>query len=140
VGASFIDRAFEARIELELLAPELPLLVPVQPELIAEALGNLIDNALRYTGAGGRVWIDFEIAPPALRVNDTGPGVPESEREQVFERFVRGPGARGDGSGLGLAIVREIAELHGASVTIGTSEAGGACVTLRFGERGGDAA
>jgi two-component system sensor histidine kinase TctE len=66
--------------------------------------------------------------------------VPESEREQVFERFVRGPGARGDGSGLGLAIVREIAELHGASVSMGASEVGGACVTLRFEKRGGDAA
>lgn len=140
VGASFIDRAYDARIELELLAPPQPLVVPVQPELIAEALGNLIDNALRYTGAGGRVWIDFELSPPALRVNDSGPGVPEAQREQVFERFVRGPGARGDGSGLGLAIVREIAELHGARVSMGVSEAGGACVTLRFNSSGSGAA
>jgi two-component system sensor histidine kinase TctE len=140
VGESFIDRAWDAHIELELIAPERPIVATVQPELVSEALGNLIDNALRYTGAGGRVWIDFETDPPALRVNDTGPGVPEDQREQVFERFVRGPGARGDGSGLGLAIVREIAELHGASVSMGASEAGGACVTLRFAPGGGDAA
>jgi two-component system sensor histidine kinase TctE len=140
VGESFIDRAWDAHIELELIAPERPVVATVQPELVSEALGNLIDNALRYTGAGGRVWIDFETDPPALRVNDTGPGVPEDQREQVFERFVRGPGARGDGSGLGLAIVREIAELHGASVSMGASEAGGACVTLRFAPGGGDAA
>ncbi|WP_157271821.1 sensor histidine kinase [Azohydromonas aeria] len=132
VGSSFIDRAYDAHIELELIAPEQPLWVTVQPELISEALGNLIDNALRYTGAGGRVWIDFETNPPALRVNDSGPGVPEAQREAVFERFVRGDSAIGDGSGLGLAIVRDIAELHGAHVSMGVSEAGGACVTLRF--------
>jgi two-component system sensor histidine kinase TctE len=140
VGASFIDRAYGARIELELIAPQQPVRAAVQPELIAEALGNLLDNALRYTGTGGRVWIDFATNPPALRINDNGPGVPEDQREEVFERFVRGAGARGDGSGLGLAIVREIAELHGASVSMGTSEAGGACVTMRFPAVAGHAA
>jgi two-component system sensor histidine kinase TctE len=138
VGGSFMDRADRAGITLELIAPEQPLRVAVQAELLAEALGNLMDNALRYCGRGGRVWIDFETSPPALRVNDDGPGVPEAEREQVFERFVRGAGVQGDGSGLGLAIVREIAELHGASVSMGASDAGGACVTMRF-EAGGAA-
>ena len=132
VGGSFMDRADHAGITLELIAPERPLVVAVQAELMAEALGNLLDNALRYSGRGGRVWIAFDLSPPALHVCDNGPGVPPAEREQVFERFVRGASVRGDGSGLGLAIVREIAELHGASVSMGESEAGGACVTVRF--------
>ncbi|MDZ5461315.1 sensor histidine kinase [Azohydromonas lata] len=132
VGSSFIDRADHAGITLELIAPEQPLRVAVQAELMSEALGNLLDNALRYCKRGGRVWIAFETSPPALLVCDDGPGVPQAEREQVFERFVRGAGVQVDGSGLGLAIVREIAELHGASVFMGESEAGGACVTMRF--------
>ncbi|UUX97222.1 sensor histidine kinase [Aquabacterium sp. J223] len=134
VGQGFLDRALDQGVELELIGPPTPVHVAAQPELIAEAVGNLLDNALRYTPRGGRVWVEVEAAPPALKVCDSGPGVPEAEREAVFERFVRGREARGDGTGLGLAIVREIAALHGAGVALGASPAGGACVTLRFAE------
>jgi two-component system sensor histidine kinase TctE len=132
VGQSFLDRALDQGVELELIGPPTPVRVAAQPELVSEAVGNLLDNALRYTPRGGRVWVEVGAAPPALKVCDSGPGVPEAEREAVFERFVRGREARGDGTGLGLAIVREIADLHGGSVTLGASPAGGACVTLRF--------
>ena len=83
-------------------------------------LGNLVDNALRYTPAGGRV--DVIVGPvdgrPALRVADTGPGIPPEQREHVFDRFHRGGDAETPGTGLGLAIVKRVAERHGATVRL----------------------
>ncbi len=92
---------------------------------------NLVENALRYTPAGGVV--DVEVrrrdGRAELRVIDNGPGIPEAERERVFDRFVRGEDARvqardASGSGLGLAIVRAIAQRHGASVSLHTPASG----------------
>ena len=132
VGATHIEQASARAIELELAAPERPVCVAVQPELIADALSNLLDNAIRYTPPGGRVLVEFESDPPALRVSDSGPGIPEDEREAVLERFVRGRDATGDGSGLGLAIVRDIVAMHGATVALSDSAWGGLAITLRF--------
>jgi two-component system sensor histidine kinase TctE len=132
VGAAHADLALAKGIDLELEAPPQPLLQAVQPDLIAEALGNLLDNAIRYTPPGGRVVVQLGAAPITLAVADSGPGIAEDERQRVFERFVRGRRADGDGSGLGLAIVRDIAQLHGASVTLGDSEWGGTRVALVF--------
>ncbi|MCX7193682.1 MAG: sensor histidine kinase N-terminal domain-containing protein [Proteobacteria bacterium] len=95
--------------------------------LLSEMLNNLIDNALRYTGAGGHVTVRIICEGEAVRleVEDNGPGIPVSERERVFERFYSVLGTRQEGCGLGLAIVREIAELHHARVDL-LSGAGGA--------------
>ena len=94
-------------------------------------LGNLIDNALRYTPAGGVVDVDAVRLDdqPTLRVIDSGPGIAPDERERVFDRFQRGRAAQQaarehDGSGLGLAIVRAIAERHCASVSLHTAPSG----------------
>lgn len=103
----------------------------------AEALSNLIDNAIRYTPAGGRVTVEVTAEPAAVRVADSGPGIPDDERALVFQRFVRGRRATGEGSGLGLAIVRDIADLHGVPVTVGINPWGGAVATLRFVRGGG---
>lgn len=132
VGSTFLESAAAKSIALELDAPGAPVIAPLQPELFSEALGNLLDNALRYTPGGGQVLIGFETAPPAIHVSDTGPGVPDELRDTVFDRFVRGRHVEGQGSGLGLAIVRDIVALHGATVTLGRSASGGACVTIRF--------
>jgi two-component system sensor histidine kinase TctE len=104
------------------------------PWLIAEALANLLDNALNYTPADGRVTVRCERgSSPNLQVMDTGPGIPPCDRERVVDRFFRGGNARGDGSGLGLAIVREVAQLHGATLSIDAGPDGrGTLVTLRF--------
>jgi two-component system sensor histidine kinase TctE len=92
--------------------------------LLRELLGNLIDNALRYTPQGGRITVrlrrDAEHA--VVEVEDSGPGIAAADRALVFERFFRVMGAPGDGSGLGLAIVKEIAEQHGATVAVGGAE------------------
>lgn len=101
------------------------------PHDLAVLLSNLIENALRYTPAGGTVDVDacrLE-GRPALRVIDDGPGIAEHERERVFDRFYRGAAAQVQarepgGSGLGLAIVRGIAERHGALVSLHTPAGG----------------
>ena len=72
---------------------------------------------------------------PTLVVDDAGPGIPEAERERVFDRFYRRDDAGGagvQGTGLGLAIVRSVAERHGARVALGTSPLGGLRVAVRF--------
>ena len=101
-------------------------------DLIAEALSNLIDNAIRYTPAGGSVVIEVLADPVLVRVSDSGPGIDEDERASVFERFVRGRSAAGEGSGLGLAIVLDIATLHHATVSLADSPWGGTSVALAF--------
>jgi two-component system, OmpR family, sensor kinase len=99
-------------------------------------ISNLVDNAIRYTPAGGRV--DVALADDAgsvvLTVRDSGPGIAVEDRERVFDRFYRGSGAGGiRGSGLGLAIVKRIAERHRAGVELGPGIDGrGLGVTVRF--------
>jgi two-component system sensor histidine kinase TctE len=99
--------------------------------MLTEMLGNLIDNALRYTQPGGTVTVGVaravEGGRPAvlLSVEDNGPGIPEAERERVFERFHRVLGTGTEGAGLGLAIVREIARAHAGRVELAPA-AGGA--------------
>ncbi len=94
--------------------------------LLQELVVNLVDNALKNTPAGGTVavqlaWRDDMIF---LSIEDTGPGIAESERGQVFERFYRVPGSASEGTGLGLAIVREILAAHGGRISL-SARAGG---------------
>src|SRR5205085_9331669 len=101
---------------------------PVQVESSRESLHlivrNLLDNALKYTPAGGRVDIALgrEGDDAWFTVEDSGPGIPEAEQARVFDRFYRVPGSAAEGSGLGLAIVRTLAERVGAQVRLGRSE------------------
>jgi signal transduction histidine kinase len=82
---------------------------------------NLVDNAIRYTPAGGRVELGAwrEGGTAILQVSDNGPGIPEAERERVFDRFYRGASHEAEGSGLGLAIARQVADLHGGRIELG---------------------
>lgn len=90
------------------------------PLLMRELLANLLDNALAYTPAGGAVTVRTYARnnSAVLEVEDNGPGIPEEQRDRVFERFFRLKGTPGNGCGLGLAIVQEITERHGGSVSI----------------------
>ena len=113
--------------------------VPGDEASLAMLVGNLLDNALRYTPTGGRidVAIDRNENAAVLSVVDTGPGIPAAERERVFERFYRAPGsataAGAVGSGLGLSIVRRIAEAHGATIELDEGPDGrGLAVRVRF--------
>lgn len=98
-------------------------------------LGNLVDNAIRYTPPGGQVDVNVQRVngQPVLSVVDSGPGIPIEERERVFDRFYRREGSVVTGSGLGLAIVQNIAEQHGARVALADNPAGaGLRVEVRF--------
>lgn len=98
-----------------------------QPLLAAELIGNLVDNAIRYNRPGGSVWVSVSRVGdrPVVTIEDDGPGIPEAERERVWERFYRSAGHRGlSGSGLGLPIVRALAERMGADVALGAGRAG----------------
>ncbi|MDD5612202.1 MAG: ATP-binding protein, partial [Gallionella sp.] len=88
--------------------------------LLGELLNNLLDNAIRYTPDAGRVTARVNVSGDkvALEVEDDGLGVPEAERDRVFERFYRVLGTNQDGCGLGLAIVREIAYQHNAKLSL----------------------
>lgn len=103
--------------------------------LLQELLGNLLDNALRYTPAHGSVTVSCgqSAASAWLCVEDSGRGIAEGELEKVFERFYQPPGSRSDGNGLGLAIVREIARQHGGTALAMASEKlGGALLKITF--------
>jgi two-component system OmpR family sensor kinase/two-component system sensor histidine kinase QseC len=95
---------------------------------------NLIDNAVRYTPAGGSVQVRCRPTPkgPVLEVADTGPGIAAADRERVFARFYRDPAATAGGTGLGLAIVKAIAARHAARVILGDAEGGGLLATVAF--------
>lgn len=106
------------------------------PALVRQLLLIVLDNAVRYTPAGGRVRLDVS-APDGqatVVVTDTGIGIPADQLPRVFERFYRGDPARreADGAGLGLAIARWIADAHGARIDIGSQPGVGTRVTLRF--------
>ena len=115
-----------------------PVFVRGEKDAVATLVRNLVDNAVRYTPAGGRVDVSVErsAATPAravIRVVDNGPGIAREERERVFDRFYRRPGAPVPGSGLGLAIVKAIAVAHGATVELGEGAQGhGLAVTVAF--------
>jgi two-component system OmpR family sensor kinase len=98
-------------------------------------LHNLIDNAVRYTPSGGRVDVAVrrEATQAVVEVLDSGPGIPEAQRERVFYRFYRGAQASGAGSGLGLAIAKRVVERHGGSIALGSGEGGcGLRVSVRL--------
>jgi two-component system sensor histidine kinase TctE len=89
--------------------------------LLDELLGNLLDNAIRYTEPGGRVTVRTGTEPGGggwLEVEDTGPGIPAAERSRIFERFYRAEGVSQPGTGLGLSIVKEVAARHSAAVEV----------------------
>jgi two-component system sensor histidine kinase TctE len=115
--------------------------LPVRGDAIGlqEMIGNLLDNAIRYTPPGGTVTlrVGHEAGGAVLRVEDNGPGIPEEQRGQVFERFYRILGSGQAGSGLGLAIVREVANLHEARVSLGAGAEGhGTLIAVRFPRHG----
>ena len=103
--------------------------VIVPESVVAVTVGNLIGNAMRYTNEGEVV---ITIGDGRVKVEDTGPGIPEEDLERVFERHYRGQNISGKGAGLGLAIVKRLCELYGWSVYFRNRETGGLCAELRF--------
>ncbi len=124
---------------LEVALPSDPMAIRGDPARLCQALGNLVENALKYSGSGGHVRIEVDAETGAdgyaIAVADSGPGIPPDVLPRVFERYYRvegrasaGPG----GMGLGLAIARGIALAHGGSLTADSPPGGGARFTLRI--------
>ena len=145
VMADSVPRALEKHIDLGYDGPpagEPSCQLEGNPTLLKELVRNLLDNAINYTPEKGQVTVrlmtDRFSGVLVLLVEDSGPGIPESERELVFQPFYRALGTNVDGSGLGLAIVLEIAKQHGATITIedaalaGHPQSPGTRVAVRF--------
>ncbi|GAB3460792.1 sensor histidine kinase [Massilia terrae] len=128
VGLELALPAVQKDIDLALDAPE-PLSVTGQAMMLHELVSNLVDNAIRYTPAGGSVLLAVRAVADGvlLEVTDSGPGIPAAERDKVFTPFYRSGAtmeANPNGTGLGLAIVRDIATLHGAHITLAEGDGG----------------
>ena len=142
-----VPRAMDKRIDLgyDGAEPGAPgVWLDGNPTLLKELVRNLVDNAINYTPSSDdrpgvvtvRVLADTFGRVLLLQVEDTGPGVPESERELIFQPFYRALGSEADGSGLGLPIVQEIARQHQAEISVEDARPGqtppGARFTVRF--------
>ena len=105
---------------------------------LALLVRNLVDNAVRYTKPGGRVDVEVSAGADervALKVTDTGVGIPSRDLGRIFERFYRVDRARSretGGTGLGLAIVRHVAENHGGTVSIESELGRGTCIEVHL--------
>ncbi|MEA2296051.1 MAG: hypothetical protein QOE86_3690 [Solirubrobacteraceae bacterium] len=129
--------------DVELVTEGAPARVPGDPDQLGQALGNLVDNAIKFSPPGGRVTVrTFAVnGEVGLTVEDEGPGIPEELRERVFDRFFRVDSSRTratGGSGLGLAITREVVEAHGGRLSVAGREPRGTAFTVVFPAISGD--
>jgi two-component system sensor histidine kinase BaeS len=142
VQNEWLAEANRRGITLRTEVPPTALALRADPDRLVQAVGNLVENALKYAGAGGRVDVTVEANGGAvyeLAVQDTGPGVPAAARSRVFERYFRLEGRVGagpGGMGLGLAIAHGIAAAHGGNLSVETPPAGGARFVLRIARTG----
>ena len=145
VIADSVPRALDKKIDLGYDGPppgERATHMEGNPTLLKEMVRNLLDNAINYTPEHGQVTLQLMVdrfsGVLVLIVEDSGPGISETERELVFQPFYRTLGSNVDGSGLGLAIVQEIVTQHGAIITLedadlpGHPQTPGTRVTVRF--------
>ena len=129
-------QAAAAGVSLSLSSGAGQLIAPADPDRLKQALGNLVDNALKYTPAGGNVLVETAPVSGGVRISvrDTGRGIPEEEVARVMERFYRVDKARGPGTtgslGLGLAIAREIVTAHGGTLEIDSRPGEGTSVVV----------
>lgn len=129
-GAAASDRKVALRLE----TPSAVVKVRTDAGLLVELLSNIVDNAVRYSRPGGDVAIIVTGSPVAIRVEDTGPGIPLVDRERAFTRFIRlARRADSEGSGLGLSIARSISETLGLDLLLDDGPGGrGLTVWIRF--------
>ena len=129
VAAEAVERARRDRPGVTFATELAPSTVVGVPESLERAIGNLLDNAAKWSPPGGEV--EVEVRSGRVVVRDHGPGIAADDLPYVFDRFYRSPSARTlPGSGLGLAIVRQVAQAHGGEVRAERAEGGGTRVTL----------
>jgi two-component system, OmpR family, sensor histidine kinase TctE len=112
-------------------APAVPVSVRGNAHAIADAVRNLVENAVHHTREGTEVSISVT-AEGSVNVADHGPGIEEADRQHIFERFWRGRDVRRPGAGLGLAIVAEIVKAHRAEIQVSDAPGGGAVFVMKF--------
>ena len=130
-AAQFAPRAAERRIRLVLAPTDISAVF--DPKWTGEALCNLLDNAVKYTPAGGRVTVEAASYQLFCRIDvtDTGPGIPEEELSKVFQRFYRSPAAyEAEGVGIGLYLARQIAQGQGGYIKASSRPGQGSCFSL----------
>jgi signal transduction histidine kinase len=118
--------AEENGVELELSA-DMAAKFRCQRELMAQAIANLLDNAVKFTPAGGRIRIEVHHrnGDVMLTIADSGPGIPQTDRQRVLERFVKLESSRtGPGAGLGLSLVAAVVKLHGGTLQLQDGDPG----------------
>ena len=141
IAHEWVTEARSKQINLGFEGPEAGAMVRGHALLLGELVSNLLDNAIRYTQSGGNVTLRIreDGAAITLEVEDNGPGIPQAERERVFDRFYRAQGSDGGGSGLGLAIAREICRSQEATIELATASGGdGLLVRVSFRAAGQD--
>jgi signal transduction histidine kinase len=136
IGELYEPVAEEKGVRLHVRSPSQAIVVRGNRNLISQAMANLVDNAIKYTPAGGEVRVTLEPAGggASLIVTDTGPGIPPEDRKRVIERFVRLEASRNSaGTGLGLSLVAAVARLHDADLVLEDNKPG-LKATLHFRE------
>jgi two-component system sensor histidine kinase QseC len=126
--------AIKKGLEIELIGKQ-PLAIQGDQELTSILLSNLLRNAIQATPAPGNISVTLQQGSqgPCMVIEDSGPGIPESEREKIFERFYRLPGADNQGSGLGLSIVEAVVQVHGGRISLtAPEERSGLIVTVCY--------
>jgi signal transduction histidine kinase len=131
VSEYLLPWAISRKRSLALEVPEDPVWVLGNADALADALRNLIENAVHHTPPETEVLVKVAV-DGAVAVQDCGPGVSPDDRKRIFERFARSGTGRGPGAGLGLAIVMEIAKAHNGSVEVTDAPDGGARFTLKL--------
>lgn len=138
LSAAFFETiAADRGIEFAVEAGDQPVWADLDPQHVQRILVNLLSNAFKFTPPGGRVRCTIRSRGDhiVVEIADSGPGIPVAQRDAVFERFrqVDGGGSRSmGGTGLGLSIVRDLAQLHGGSVTIGDAPERGALIVVEI--------
>lgn len=135
MAAHAVERLAEERgIEVRLVEPADPVSLPHDPRWLAEALANLVKNAVEHSPPNGVVSVAWETTPifVRLRVIDQGAGIDARDEPHIFKKFYRAPSGQGGGSGvgLGLPLAKTIAERHGGMLSAGKAEGGGTVFTL----------
>jgi signal transduction histidine kinase len=138
IALRYADRAARQGVALQVKAPEgPPPVAAVDAELFERAVANVLDNALKFTPAGGAITLRAEAGAGVVqvRVADTGAGIPAADLPHLFDRLYQSrssaaPASSDEGKGLGLAIVKRIAELHGGTVAVASVVGAGTTVTL----------
>lgn len=135
LDAALVEAAGMAQARVEVLRLGRPAPARVDPVRLRQCLLAVMNNALRYGGQTVRAWVERSEDGYAILIEDDGPGMSDTEKDQAFQRFFRGSGAQStgvEGTGLGLPIVRSIMTAHGGSVDLSDRAGGGIVVRLSF--------